>query len=106
MNILSVGTNEKLGSKCAAYSRPVGPSCPDSCPFLGDGCYAEHIQTRWPNVRKVWSAKAYGFTTEQWQWWIGQVSGELVEAGKKGLRAVRIHVGGDFLKEVTSLENT
>lgn len=35
------GNNSKLGSGVATTYRPVGITCPSSCPLLGAGCYAQ-----------------------------------------------------------------
>ena len=43
--------NDKLGKGCLVVSRPVGDTCPSSCAFLGNGCYAEQTEKRYPNVR-------------------------------------------------------
>lgn len=44
--------NEKLGD-CLVISRPVGLTCPTSCFFLGNGCYAEKTEKRFPNAREA-----------------------------------------------------
>jgi len=118
MAILSIGTNAKLGEKIASYSRPVGPTCPSDCPFLSgvmpNGelvpratmCYADKIQGRYPSVKKAWATKAYGFTKEQWQFWIEQFVKEAIHAEKKGVRAIRIHVGGDFVDQEGAPDRT
>ena len=36
--------NDKLGKGCLVVSRPVGDTCPSSCDFLGNGCYAEQTE--------------------------------------------------------------
>lgn len=95
MKILSVGTNEKLGPRTASLSRPVGPTCPASCPFLGAGCYAEKIQNRYPSVKKGWS-KAYGLTTEQWKAWSRALCTEIVQSTRR-VDVIRLHVGGDWV---------
>lgn len=109
MAILSIGTNAKLGARVASYSRPVGPTCPSDCPFLSgvmpDGtavpkatlCYADKFQVRYPSVAKAWKSKAYGFALEQWKEWQAQFVREALKAEAKGVKAIRIHVGGDFL---------
>ena len=45
--------NEKLGSNCVVNSRAVGDTCPDSCHYLGNGCYAEAIEKRFPKSRDL-----------------------------------------------------
>jgi hypothetical protein len=104
--ILQVAQNVKLGAKVASWSRPVGPTCPASCPFLSgllpDGskvpkatmCYAESIQRRYPNVARSWEDR--GGEREDWGPWARQMRRELERCGREGI-AVRAHVGGDFL---------
>ena len=43
--------NDKLGKGCLVVSRPVGDTCPSSCAFLGNGCYAEQTEKMYPGVR-------------------------------------------------------
>lgn len=43
--------NEKLGNGCLVVSRPVGDTCPSTCQFLGNGCYAEFTEKRFPRSR-------------------------------------------------------
>ena len=44
--------NDKLGKEnCIVVSRPVGDTCPPSCEFLGNGCYAEQLEKIYPGVR-------------------------------------------------------
>jgi hypothetical protein len=81
---MKVGTgNEKLGRKVKTISREVGPTCPSSCPFLNNGCYAERIQRRRPNVLSAWRSN----NDPVWSDVEKQVQGRLV----------RLHVGGDFM---------
>src|SRR5262245_7626460 len=91
MNILTPpGCNSKLGPTVVSWSRPVGPTCPQSCPFLHTLCYAERIA---PEVQAKWEANA---PRTDWGPWSRQLQIELSEAGRRG-HQVRIHVGGDFL---------
>ena len=41
MIVTSNGSNAKLGAGVATTYRPVGPTCPRSCPLLNNGCYAQ-----------------------------------------------------------------
>ena len=43
--------NDKLGKGCIVVSRPVGDTCPPTCDFLGNGCYAEQLEKIYPGVR-------------------------------------------------------
>jgi len=96
MKLLNIGTNQKLGKKVGTLSRPVGPTCPKSCPFLETACYAERLEDRYRNVHANWS-QSYDLTPEQWSQWAGRLRQELEQAKGK-LKAIRIHVGGDFLQ--------
>ena len=112
MPLLSIGTNQKLGKGIASYSRPVGPSCPADCPFLVGSvpggqdipgklrCYAEKIEKRYTSVREKWARESFGHRgARQWQQWADVMSAEIVKAHRKGVRAIRIHVGGDWLTD-------
>jgi len=46
----SIG-NVKLGENCFVFSRPVGKTCPSTCEYLHNGCYAEQTEAMYPNVR-------------------------------------------------------
>lgn len=85
--------NEKLGNKISVFSRPVGDTCPDSCEFLDNGCYAERIEYRFPNTRKAYLKN---LKIADWQ----KLRAFLLEAKKKG-NAVRLHANGDFIKTNT-----
>lgn len=109
-SLISIGTNTKLGERVGSYSRPVGPSCPASCPFLSgkvDGgpdipaklrCYAEKVQNRYTSVREKWASESYGLSTRDWNAWIVRMVAEIKRAHAKA-RAIRIHVGGDFVRD-------
>ena len=43
--------NSKLGDNCLVISRPVGDTCPSSCDFLHNGCYAEQTEKMYKNSR-------------------------------------------------------
>jgi len=109
MGLLSLGTNAKLGKGIASYSRPVGPSCPPDCPFLVGTvkggvdipgklrCYAEKIENRYSSVKAKWGTESYGLSPKQWRKWTDVLTEEICKTSRKA-RAIRIHVGGDFLK--------
>lgn len=80
--------NDKLGNRCLVVSRPVGDTCPNSCEFLGNGCYAEFTEKRFPNARK--SAQTNVIT--DWQ----RIRSMLIFA-KQHNYSVRWHERGDFL---------
>ena len=65
----------KLGGTIGTISRPVGPSCPEDCPFLGNACYAERIQNRRPNVKRSWETTAFGCS--DWGDWETRLEREL-----------------------------
>lgn len=39
--IATISGNTKIGPGVASTSRLVGPTCPKTCPLLGNGCYAQ-----------------------------------------------------------------
>jgi len=80
--------NRKLGDNVATLSRPVGPTCPQSCPFLGHGCYAERM-TRYTSVKNAWRE---GLDIDP-----VKLAADLVKLPAR-FKALRIHVGGDFLE--------
>ena len=83
---------EKLGPNVTHISREVGPTCPQDCYFLNKGCYAERAQEapatlrRWRANNLVRSVSAAKRRLATWK-----------AEGK--VRALRLHVGGDFLWE-------
>lgn len=79
--------NEKLGDNCIVVSRPVGDTCPSSCQFLGNGCYAEFTEKRFPNARKA------GFTNLITEW--NKIRSMIVYAVEHN-KTVRFHERGDF----------
>lgn len=85
--VIKWGSNGKLGRGCGSWSRPVGMTCPKSCPWLGRGCYAERIAARRPNVARSWSQGV-------------ELSGGTLrrdlQVRPRRARAVRVHTGGDF----------
>ena len=84
--------NAKLGERCFVFSRPVGDSCPSSCHFLGNGCYAEHTEARFKNSRSAAFRNFGDFATiQQWQ----KLRALLMTAAASGF-SVRIHERGDF----------
>lgn len=81
--------NKKLG-KVATLSRLAGTSCPDSCTFLNNGCYAQKIQRIYPSAKKAWTQN---LVVHEWQ----QYRAFFISAKKKNM-PVRLHVAGDFIK--------
>ncbi len=79
--------NEKLGSGCFVVSRPVGDTCPSSCSFLGNGCYAEFTEKRFPSAR---NKGLRNVITEA-----GKIRSLLIEAVRQG-KSIRWHERGDF----------
>ena len=41
LKVVASGNNAKLGAGVATTYRPVGITCPNSCPLLNNGCYAQ-----------------------------------------------------------------
>ncbi len=79
--------NEKLGSNCLVVSRPVGDTCPSSCEFLDNGCYAQKTEVRFPNAREA------GFTNLHTKW--RAIRATIMTAIKQG-KHIRFHERGDF----------
>ena len=80
--------NEKLGTGCWVTSRAVGDTCPDTCEFLHNGCYAEATE----NIFKA--SRAVGLRnmiTES-----GKIRAMIMQAIKDG-RSIRWHERGDFM---------
>lgn len=79
--------NEKLGKGCLVVSRPVGDTCPNSCAFLGNGCYAEGTETVYKNARAAGFAN---IITEK-----NRIRAMIMEAKRKG-KSIRWHERGDW----------
>ena len=88
--------NDKLGKEnCIVVSRPVGDTCPPTCDFLGNGCYAEQLEKIYPGVRP---AGMQNLITEK-----NKIRAMLVNAEKKG-HDLRWHERGDFYKNGSELD--
>lgn len=79
--------NEKLGPGCLVVSRPVGDTCPSSCQFLGNGCYAQFTEKRFPNARKAGFENLHSDRTK--------IRVMILTAVKEG-KSIRWHERGDF----------
>lgn len=79
--------NDKLGKGCVVVSRPVGDTCPPTCAFLGNGCYAEQSEKQYPNVRP---AGMQNLITE-----IGRIRSMIIDAIKRN-KSIRWHERGDW----------
>lgn len=79
--------NDKIG-KAIIVSRAVGDTCPSTCDYLHNGCYAEKTERLFKNARKVGLAN---IVTDY-----NKIRSMLVLAVNKNLK-VRIHERGDFL---------
>jgi hypothetical protein len=82
--------NDKLGKGCLVVSRPVGDTCPTSCVFLGNGCYAEQTEKMYPSVRP---AGMQNLITER-----GRIRAMILDAKKSG-KSIRWHERGDWGKD-------
>jgi hypothetical protein len=82
--------NDKLGKGCLVVSRPVGDTCPKSCAFLGNGCYAEQTEKMYPNVRP---AGFQNLITER-----GRIRAMILDAIRQG-KSIRWHERGDWFKD-------
>jgi len=88
--------NDKLGKGCLVVSRPVGDTCPPTCVYLGDGCYAEQTEKMYPNVRP---AGMMNLITEK-----NRIRAMILEAIRKE-KSIRWHERGDwFLNGELDLE--
>lgn len=79
--------NAKLGTNCFVVSRAVGDTCPSSCVFLHNGCYAEATEKRFPNARV---AGLKNSITESIK-----IRSLILEAIRKNV-SIRLHERGDF----------
>lgn len=92
--------NDKLGKNCFVVSRPVGDTCPSSCAFLNNGCYAEATERQYTNARVAGFANVI---TER-----GRIRSMILEAQRKG-KSIRFMERGDWFKngqlDIEFLEN-
>ena len=88
--------NDKLGKGCVVVSRLVGDSCPPTCAFLNNGCYAEATENQYKNVRP---ASAQNMITE-----IGRIRSMIIDAIKRN-KSIRWHERGDWFKDGQLDEN-
>jgi hypothetical protein len=79
--------NDKLGKGCVVVSRPVGDTCPSSCVYLNNGCYAEQSEKQYPNVRP---AGFHNIITEK-----NRIRAMILDARKRG-KSIRWHERGDW----------
>lgn len=79
--------NDKLGKNCIVVSRPVGDTCPSSCDFLGNGCYAEATENQYKNARQ---AGFHNIITEK-----NRIRSMILDAHSKG-KSIRWHERGDW----------
>lgn len=79
--------NDKLGKGCVVVSRPVGDTCPSSCVYLNNGCYAEQSEKQYPNVRP---AGFQNIITEK-----HRIRAMILDARKRG-KSIRWHERGDW----------
>jgi len=79
--------NEKLGNGCIVVSRPVGDTCPSTCEFLGNGCYAEATEKQYKRARVAGFAN---LITEK-----GKIRSMILEAIRRK-RSIRWHERGDW----------
>ena len=79
--------NDKLGNGCIVVSRPVGDTCPSTCAFLNNGCYAEATERQYKNARE---AGFHNVITE-----IARIRSMMIDAYKRG-KSIRWHERGDW----------
>lgn len=92
--------NDKLGDNCSVVSRPVGDTCPPTCAFLNNGCYAEATERQYNNARVAGFAN---LITEG-----NKIRSMILESKNKG-KSIRWHERGDWFNngelDVAYLEN-
>jgi hypothetical protein len=81
--------NDKLGKNCIVVSRPVGDTCPSSCGYLNNGCYAQQSEKQYPAVRP---AGFQNLITEK-----QKIRAMILDAAKQG-KSIRLGERGDFNK--------
>ncbi len=79
--------NDKLGKNCVVNSRAVGDTCPPSCHYLDNGCYAQATEKRFPAAR---DKGIRNMITDA-----NRLRSMLIYAAESG-KSVRIHERGDF----------
>lgn len=79
--------NDKLGKGCVVVSRPVGDTCPPTCVYLGDGCYAEATENQYKNARTAGFANV---VTEK-----HKIRAMILDA-KRREKSIRWHERGDW----------
>lgn len=83
MNIVTRTKNKKLGPGMLVLDRPVGLTCPSTCPLLNNGCYAESMANRMPSTQ----------TGAMKNLELGDI--KMISSN----RPLRLHVGGDFYRQ-------
>jgi hypothetical protein len=79
--------NDKLGKGCIVVSRPVGDTCPSTCDFLNNGCYAEATENQYKNARTAGFANVI---TEK-----HKIRAMILDAIKRN-KSIRWHERGDW----------
>lgn len=80
--------NNKTGP-CLIVNRPVGDTCPNSCPLLNNGCYRQNTERRWKNTR----LSAFRNTNL-----LKKEALSVIQQAIKEGKPIRLHEGGEFLK--------
>ena len=78
MNVITRTKNKKLGPNTLVLDRPVGITCPSTCPLLGSACYQQKVARIRPSIT-VGAMK--------------NLQPQVVKTDSK--RPLRLHVGGD-----------
>ena len=79
--------NDKLGKGCIVVSRPVGDTCPPTCEYLENGCYAEATENQYKNARVAGFANVI---TEK-----HKIRAMILDA-KRREKSIRWHERGDW----------
>lgn len=88
--------NLKLDKSVATFSLPPGLTC-HNCKDCWDTCYARKAMHR-PNVQKAWT-RNYNLALRNPRAFVLKINEELADLEHKGVKYVRVHVGGDFFSQ-------
>ena len=88
--VVAKSANMKLGENVFTTYRPVGVTCPSSCPFLNRGCYAQKYHT-------ALSAQKAPVDSERFDSEMTAKTLRIVNGKKKKPSLIRFHTSGDVM---------